>query len=298
MKVKIPYELHDKIMFFVHKSSIEISMMARIKKEKDTFILTNVYLLDQENTATSTDIDATALGKLMYESREDEGFLNCWIHSHVNMGVFWSGTDKDTIKEFGSNGFLLSLVFNKKGEVRAHYFQGEQGADSPLPWLEIDDIPVEITYPTVKGRKDWEKEYREKCRTKTYNQSTLPMPGKHHTTTFPNSNFGGKSGGKLKEQATLATEREHGMINPKNINQRWHTNQYGKGSWMNYKKFVRNNAWYDSLNVLDQLDGARNAWIKIYQRDKGEMPLDDYAVNDFYMEVKKMSPMDFYEEVV
>jgi len=301
MKVNIPYELHDKIMFFVNKSSIEISMMARITKEKDTFTLTNVYLLEQENTSTTTDIDAAALGKLMYTSREDEGNLNCWIHSHVNMGVFWSGTDMDTIQEFGSNGYLLSIVFNKKGEIRAHYFQGEQGADSPLPWLEIDDIPVVITYPAVKGAEDWEKEYKDKCRTKVYKQPSYNMPksnlGKSQVISLMDtSKSGGKIGGVNNKQLTTST-REIGAINPKNLKQRWHMDINGKEYWMSYKRYVQCNSWYDAINVLDQNEGARTAWMKIFERENNRLPIDDYEINDFYMDSKNMSPLDFYEEI-
>ena len=297
MKVNIPYELHDKIMFFVDKSSIEISMMARIKKEKDTFTLTNVYLLEQENTSTTTDIDADALGKLMYTSREDEGYLNCWIHSHVNMGVFWSGTDRDTMQEFGANGFLLSLVFNKKGEINCSYFQGEQGADSPLPWLVVDDVPVTISYPAVKGKEDWEAEYKDKCRTKTYKQPTYST-GKHQPITLLNNNSGGKNiGNNNKQQTVCTTEKDIGDINPKNLKQRWHVDNFGKGRWTGYKRFVQCNSWYDAINILDQQEGARVAWIKIFEREKNRLPVDDYEINDYYMDAKSMSPIEFYEEM-
>lgn len=39
--------------------------------------------------------------------------------SHVNMAVFWSSTDTDTIKSIGKNGLCAATVFNKKEEMRS-----------------------------------------------------------------------------------------------------------------------------------------------------------------------------------
>jgi hypothetical protein len=46
----------------------------------------------------------------------DTSKLKLWWHSHANMGVFWSTTDENTIKLF-DNGWMISLVGNKKGEI-------------------------------------------------------------------------------------------------------------------------------------------------------------------------------------
>lgn len=167
MKVYILPEVHAQIMFFVEKSNIEISGLGRIEKDSlGNMAVTKVYLLKQENTGASTDICESAAAELMYETREDKGALNFWWHSHVNMGVFWSGTDMSTIKQFGKNGYLLSTVFNKKGEMRSSYFQGGNGF---LPELFIDDLKTEISHiPTAAQRETWLKEYEEKCKTKTY----------------------------------------------------------------------------------------------------------------------------------
>ena len=43
--------------------------------------VTSAYLVDQVNTSSDTEIDDTALSKLMYEKREDAGHMNFWWHS-------------------------------------------------------------------------------------------------------------------------------------------------------------------------------------------------------------------------
>jgi hypothetical protein len=306
MKAIIPYELHQKIKYFVDKSPIEISMMARVKIEKNEFTLTNVYLLDQENTATSTDIDSEALGKLMYETREDEGLLNCWIHSHVNMGVLWSSIDRSTMEEFGKNGFLLSLVFNKKGEVNCSYYQG---ATENRPHLVVDDIPVTILHHVPLELADWEKEFKDKCRVPAKKVYAEGYSGVGKCPTRMNSG-NTKNGGKIGLVTTTVTkrsttsrlpkkkDREIGMINPANHLERWHVSTHcPKGKWVSYNLFCRLNDWYDSVNLLDAVEGQRTGWISLYFRDKGEMPLDDYAVNDYYMDTNEITAMDFYYEV-
>lgn len=183
MKVYIPAHIHAEIMYFVNKSNIEISGLGRLTKLKDgSFMVSKVYLLKQENSSASTDLCEEAVANLLYESREDKGDLNFWWHSHVNMGVFWSGTDMDTIKQFGKKGYLVSTVFNKKGEHRTSYFQG---ATDFLPEIFLDELKTEFRHIPMQSDVDrWEKEYTEKCATKSWNTSGICGTG----------GYGGSSG--------------------------------------------------------------------------------------------------------
>ena len=167
MKVYITPQCHAEIMHYVHKSNVEISGLGRIQKNSTgDMVVTKVYLLEQENGPATTDIDKDAVAKLMFESREDPGFLNFWWHSHVNMGTFWSGTDMSTIEEFGKNGFLLATVFNKKGEFRTAYYQG---ATDFLPSVFVDQIETSFMYlPTQEQLESWNKEFETKAREKKY----------------------------------------------------------------------------------------------------------------------------------
>ncbi len=166
-KIYIKPEVYTEIMYHVRKSDIEVSGVGRIERTGDgTLCVTKVYLLKQENSAVTTDLDPESMAQLMYETREDKGMLNFWWHSHVNMGTTWSGTDLDTMKEFGKNGFLLSTVFNKRAEMRSAYYQG--GSDF-FPPCFIDDIETRIEYiPSPQEVEIWEKEHEEKCATKKF----------------------------------------------------------------------------------------------------------------------------------
>lgn len=175
MKLHIPPQIHAEIMYHVNKSSVEVSGLGRVKRTTHgNLIVTKVYLLDQENSAVTTDIDPEALAALQYESREDEGDLNFWWHSHVNMGVNWSGTDTDTFEEFGKHGMLIGTVFNKKGEHRTAYYQG--GNDF-FPFVWVDNIPTHFGHLPSKEQIDvWEKDHKAKCKAKTYPKTNKWSP--------------------------------------------------------------------------------------------------------------------------
>ena len=94
VSITIPPEIHAEIMYYVNKSNVEISGLGRIVRDSNgNMVVNKIYLIEQENSAASTDLSEEAVSKLLFESRKDEGALNFWWHSHVNMDVFWSGTD-------------------------------------------------------------------------------------------------------------------------------------------------------------------------------------------------------------
>lgn len=158
-------EVFDKIMFWVDKSPVEVSGFGRVVIKDGNFTVVSAYLLDQENSGASTDIAPEAMAKLMYESREDEGHLNFWWHSHVNMAVYWSGTDTETIKQIGEQGWCLSTVFNKKDESRSAYYQK---GDDFMPEIFMDDLESSTMYITDNKQAEWEEEYTKKCKAKKY----------------------------------------------------------------------------------------------------------------------------------
>jgi len=180
MILYIPPHIHAEIMFHVHKSDVEISGLGRVTRTSaGNLQVTKVYLLEQENSATTTDICPDALAKLQYESRGDEGDLNFWWHSHVNMACNWSGTDTDTFEEFGKQGMLVGTVFNKKGDFRSAIYQG---GNEFFPMVWRDAIPTSFMYlPTAKEAEAWDAEHKAKCKKKVYKQ--------HKHSTYLASNW-------------------------------------------------------------------------------------------------------------
>lgn len=173
MKIAIPHEVYEQIQFYVDKSDIECSGLGKVVITPEGYRVTEVTLLKQENTATHTEIDAGAVTKAMYDLRNSEGGIYFWWHSHVNMGVFWSGTDKATIEEIGVNGLCVAVVFNKKREMRgAVWLKGSELS----PNLYFDDVPVAITHSQAseKVKAAWAKDFEEKCKPKHFPLSSVP----------------------------------------------------------------------------------------------------------------------------
>ncbi len=120
----LPLKVREKIQYFVDKADKEISGLgdATINLDAKTVTVSSAFLLDQECTFSTTDLCENAVSKAMYEAHTDEqkGItrnIKFWWHSHVNMQVFWSGTDTTTMKELSEAGWFVNIVFNKKREM-------------------------------------------------------------------------------------------------------------------------------------------------------------------------------------
>lgn len=133
-------EVYDKIMYYVKKAKFEISGLGNVVVIDGVPTVTEIYLLDQKNDPTETEMCGDAVAKLIYEHHVSgvEGELKFWWHSHVNMSVFWSKTDMDTITDLTKNGWFVHGVFNKKDEYRLAYSNND-----PVP-VFIDDLGLLI----------------------------------------------------------------------------------------------------------------------------------------------------------
>jgi hypothetical protein len=151
-------EVYRKIMYWVNRSEFEVSGLGTVTydKEKNQFNVLSAMLLPQKNGATHTDIEADVVCKAMFELANEPGELKFWWHSHVNMAVFWSGTDMDTIKSFGGGGWVLATVFNKKNECRSAYY----GVDGLFP-VFIDELGTNVTQLVDPRIPAWEEEYKK-----------------------------------------------------------------------------------------------------------------------------------------
>lgn len=149
--------VYQKIMHWVNKSNYEVSGLGKVVVEDGEVRIIDAILLPQRNTGSTTDIEGADVAKAMYLLKDTPGDLRFWWHSHVNMNVFWSGTDMATIRELGKHGWFVHTVFNKRQETKTAISMGD-----PFPAI-IDDIKlvIERTLPAelVSG---WDKEYEEK----------------------------------------------------------------------------------------------------------------------------------------
>lgn len=181
-KINMDNMVYQKIMHWVDKAVGEVSGLGKLTLNKSTGLIEirSAILLKQENTGTTTDIDAQSIAKAMYELRNEPGHLNFWWHSHVNMDVFWSGTDLDTIREIGNQGFVVATVFNKKREMLSCLYRK---GDDFFPETFINEIPTSmIDYISGDLITQWNAEFEEKCVAKVY------------VPTYTASEYGGYQG--------------------------------------------------------------------------------------------------------
>jgi len=167
--VQIDDEVYEKVMHWITKADGEISGLGKIVVENGVFRVTSAMLLKQENTSVTTEFDGAAVGKAMFELKDEPGTLNWWWHSHVNMDVFWSGTDMDTIHEIGAGGWVVATVLNKSRESRTCYYQKGAGF---IPALVVDDIPTTIiSNISEELTSAWDKEFDANVTTKKISRS-------------------------------------------------------------------------------------------------------------------------------
>jgi hypothetical protein len=165
----IPSNIMNEISYCIQRLDTEISWMGRIVvTPQNDYLVTHIYLLSQEVGAAHTDIDAEAVARIMYESIADEGDLLYWVHSHANMGAFWSGVDVDTIKTMGRNGLCVASVFNKKGESRhASCYVAQSPYHRSPDLIYNDNIAHTVGLPpSLEETTQWDTQLAAKIRQK------------------------------------------------------------------------------------------------------------------------------------
>lgn len=154
-----------KVQYWVEECPQEVGGMGKLIRTKDNALLvTEAYLLEQQVTYSDFEIEADAMAKLMHETIKVPGQMMFWWHSHVNMDVFWSSTDTETIRTIGDEGMLLSTVFNKRGESRTALYIGSP-KNSVRPDIFIDDMELLVrcnpdTLDTVALKKEFDEKVK------------------------------------------------------------------------------------------------------------------------------------------
>ncbi len=154
-----------KIQYWANAASGEVSGLGLVENEDGRMTVSEVFILEQECTGADTELNTESISKLMTEllqNDKDPAKLKFWWHSHVNMGVFWSGTD-DECAETLSREFAFSTVVNKKGESKTRL-------DLYSPFrITVDNIRlVEITQEDEDLKKVCEQEVKDKVEEKSW----------------------------------------------------------------------------------------------------------------------------------
>lgn len=130
---------YAKIMNWVRRAKdFEVSGFGKVIRGPGRLHVTDAFLLPQKNTGGTTVLDALGVSRAMYLRRDEPGTMNFWWHSHARMNAFFSGTDYDTIKELGGNGWLLATVFNAFAQTKTAVYVTE-----PTQFI-TEDVPFSI----------------------------------------------------------------------------------------------------------------------------------------------------------
>ena len=160
--LEIEHSVYDKIQYWIDKTNIEVSGLGRIIYDAECHVwrVVSAYLVDQVNSAADTELNAEAIGRLMFETKDDPGQLNWWWHSHHDMDVFWSSTDIAAIEELGQHGFFTATVFNKRRQSLSCAYQN-------VPFrMFSNELDFEVLSRTAN--KEWDNEFDEKVKEKVW----------------------------------------------------------------------------------------------------------------------------------
>lgn len=161
-KLVIPRKVYDKVLHWcITAKGLEISGLGKCKYDAktNTFEVIDAQVLQQSiQSAGNTEITAEAIGKFMYDTR-DQGHIVWWWHSHHSMGAFWSSTDRDCIASFGKDGGVVATVFNNRGEtLSACQFKCTTILGETQLFHDALDMQI-VTYYDTDLFKQWESEY-------------------------------------------------------------------------------------------------------------------------------------------
>ena len=122
--------------------SDEIGGLARAVVKDGRLTVTRVFISKQSVSGGTCELDPDDLGRLEYESRNDEGDFIVWWHSHANMGVSPSQQDDVTFKQRTAEaGRCLAIIVNRRGDVSARF--AHSGTDM-LPPVSVS-VDLEVT---------------------------------------------------------------------------------------------------------------------------------------------------------
>ena len=166
---------YDKMRLYVELCEQEIGWLGYVEKLQDGtgYMVTDVFLLDQEVHATTTELSPTAIIDYYNELDEagrDNFLKKCklWGHSHVNMGTTPSGQDDTQGLELSKDvdDFYIRLITNKKGEYNITFY------DKEIKAKVMTDEVILYSPEGIELRKEIQEEIKQKVKQKTYTTSS------------------------------------------------------------------------------------------------------------------------------
>lgn len=124
-------EVAEKMRFIVEYCQKEVGWMGLVEKVGKDFLITDVFVPEQDVTSVETDIDDAAIHKLateLLQDGKDPSKLYAWFHSHVNMAVHPSKQDEEEAARFlDMCPVLIRGIINKRGEYKVDVYYRDAG---------------------------------------------------------------------------------------------------------------------------------------------------------------------------
>lgn len=118
-QVCITLRAFQKLRLYIHQCSFEICGLGTVDVRSPNEVwVTDVFALPQEVTGASTSLEEGTLAQFIIDAVGDGTLerIKCSWHSHVGFGSYFSFTDRETIEQFASADFFISIVGNKHDE--------------------------------------------------------------------------------------------------------------------------------------------------------------------------------------
>jgi len=149
----------SKLQLAIHHCAKEVGWFGTVERtQSGNFLITDIFVLKQEVTAATTEIDGDALNALyeeLFQQGKDPNQLRYWGHSHVNMAVSPSINDEEMVQEYvedlGADDFFIRGIYNKRGASKVDVYI-KQNED--MGWIH-ECVENTRVAPTFAGATDF-----------------------------------------------------------------------------------------------------------------------------------------------
>lgn len=144
------------ITYIVHACKDEVGWLGLVDTlESGDYLVTDIYVPQQEVSGATTEIEADAMSDLameILEAGKDPSKLFYWGHSHVNMAVSPSGQDERQLGEYIEHcPVFIRGIYNKKGDAKVDVFD----RDAEIVHQCVDNYPLhDLIEPELKASLD------------------------------------------------------------------------------------------------------------------------------------------------
>jgi len=168
--VIITPEAYVKMIHYVDIANAEVGWMGTVEEMNGNYLISDVFLFEQEVSAAETTITEDGLAKFAEEMlAKEEGMeimnkLKFWGHSHVTMGTGPSAQDDNQMDLFSDSGykFFIRGIFNKLGDINFKIYNYEGN-------FAIEDVKWVLRYEENEELRDQiQAEFDEKVTERTY----------------------------------------------------------------------------------------------------------------------------------